>query len=287
MKRWLPLLAACLACLACLACSSAAPGGAADPPPPVAFSETVDLTAHLGGLDGAFVLYDRGADRTVRHNPGRAAQRFSPCSTFKIPNTLIALDTGVATGAEFTIPWDPVKDPPEPWWDELGLDWKRDHTLASAFRASVVWYYRELARRVGKERMDASLARFDYGNRDTSSGADSFWLSGSLAISADEQVEFLRRLYEGRLGVPAEATRIAKEIFVLERGDGWTLSAKTGSGDSPDGRALGWLVGWVERGDNVSFFALNLSGEDAKRVREARVPAAKAILRELGALPGE
>ncbi|MGI9140377.1 MAG: hypothetical protein ACR2GJ_04635 [Gemmatimonadaceae bacterium] len=34
----------------------------------------------------------------VRHNPERAAQRSIPASTFKIPNTLIALETGVATG---------------------------------------------------------------------------------------------------------------------------------------------------------------------------------------------
>jgi beta-lactamase class D len=247
-------------------------------------SEVVDLSSHLAGLEGAFVLYDRAADRYLRHNPARAAQRFSPCSTFKIPNSLVALDTGVATGAEFAIPWDPVKDPPQPWWDELGLDWKRGHTLATAFRNSVVWYYQELARRIGAKRMDDYLARFGYGNRDTSAGIDEFWLSSTLRISADEQVEFLRRFYDGRLGVSEEATRVVKEIMVLERGDGWTLSAKTGSGTSDDGRALGWLVGYVERSGNVYFFALNLSGDDPKLVRDARKPAAKEILKALGTL---
>ena len=277
-----PTLFACLACAACASAAPAAPPGDAAAHPA---SEVVDLSSHLGGLEGAFVLYDRAEDRYIRHDAARAAARFSPCSTFKIPNSLIALDTGVATGADFAIPWDRERDPPQPWWDELGLDWKRDHTLASAFRNSVVWYYQEIARRVGPERMAAYLARFGYGNRDTSGVVDKFWLSSTLRISADEQVEFLRRFYDGRLGVSPEATRIAKEIFVLERGDGWTLSAKTGSGTSDDGRALGWLVGYVEREDDVYFFALNVSGDDAKRVREARVPAAKAILKELGALP--
>jgi beta-lactamase class D len=284
MRHALSLLALALALATGCAHPAAAPTASPAPAPRGPSQEIVDLSAHLAGLDGAFVLYDRGADRYVRHNPERAARRFSPCSTFKIPNTLIALDTGVATGADFAIPWDRERDPPEPWWDELGLDWKRDHTLASAFRNSVVWYYQEVARRIGKDRMDDYLARFDYGNRDTSAGIDRFWLTGSLEISADEQVEFLQRFYDGRLGVSKSATRTAKEIFVLERGDGWTLSAKTGSGNPAGGRALGWLVGYVERGSKVSFLALHLQGADAKLVRETRVPAAKAILKELGAL---
>ncbi len=255
-------------------------------PVPAVSAAVVDLSAHLRGLDGAFVLYDAATGRTVRHNPRRAATRFSPVSTFKIPNTLIAIDAGVATGPDFALPWDPVKDPPQPWWDELGLDWKRGHTLASAFRQSVVWFYKELARRIGAERMAAYLARFDYGNRDLSGGIDRFWLGDSLAISADEQVSFLRRFYDDRLGVSPRATAIVKEILVLERGEGWTLSAKTGSGRLlADGPMIGWLVGYVEEGSGVSFFALNVSGRDGARVREARVGAAQDILRALGVLP--
>jgi beta-lactamase class D len=274
-----------IALLALAGCSGAKPAEPAEVPAPNPTAEVVDLSAHLRGLDGAFVLYDRNADRTVRHNPTRAAARFSPCSTFKIPNSLIALDTDVATGAEFAIPWDREKDPPQSWWAELGLDWERDHTLASALRNSVVWFYQELARRIGAERMASYLERFDYGNRDISGGIDRFWLTSTLAISADEQVGFLRRLYDERLGVSHDATEAVKQILVLERGDGYTLSAKTGSGALGDGPALGWLVGWVEANGNVSFFAFNVSGDDAKSVRAARIDAAKEILRALGALP--
>ena len=254
---------------------------------PAPASEVVDLSRFLAGLDGTFVLLDRDTGRIVRHDPARAATRFSPCSTFKIPNSLIAVETGVATGSDFVIPWDPRRDPPEPWWDEMKLDWKRDHTLASAFRNSVVWYYRELARRIGEERMARLLAEFRYGNGDTSGGIDRFWLSGGLAISADEQVDFLRRLHGEALGVSPRATAVVKEILVLERDPGFVLSGKTGLGSRPGDETLGWFVGWVETGDDVFFFALNLSGRDGKQVREARVPLARAILRELRVLPGE
>jgi beta-lactamase class D len=279
----LPILA--LAFLALAGCSGAKPAEPAEVPAPKPTAEVVDLSAHLRGLDGAFVLYDKNENRYVRHDPARAAERFSPCSTFKIPNTLIALDTGVASGADFAIPWDRERDPPQPWWDALGLDWKRDHTLATALRASVVWFYQELARRIGAERMAAYLERFGYGNRDVSGGVDRFWLASTLAISADEQVEFLRRFYDERLGVSHRATEITKQILVLERGEGWSLSAKTGFGTIGDGRAVGWLVGYVERGGDVYFFALNLSGADGGAVRAARLDVAKEILRALGALP--
>lgn len=266
------------------ACTGAAPQVTA-PPAAEPRDEVVDYSAHFGGLDGAFVLYDAAAGITVRHNPVRCAVRFSPCSTFKIANALVALDTGVATGADFVIPWDRRRDPEQPFWKELGFDWARDHTLASAMSSSVVWYYQEIARRIGAERMAAYLERFGYGNRDLSGGIDRFWLGSTLAISADEQVAFLRRLRGEQLGVSHAATETLEEIIVREQGDGWVLRAKTGSGGGDGAPGLGWLVGWVETRGSDTFFALNVSGDDLPKVRELRLAAAKGILAERGILP--
>ena len=137
-----------------------------------------DPARHLAGVTGTFVMLDAAANRYVRLNPARAAQRFPPCSTFKIPNTLIALQSGVAADANHFVKYDPA----------LKLEgqgptgaWGRDHTLRSAFANSVVWYYQEIARRVGDARMSAFLRQFDYGDRDMSGGLDRFWL-GTLRI---------------------------------------------------------------------------------------------------------
>ncbi|MGL6156994.1 MAG: class D beta-lactamase, partial [Ralstonia mannitolilytica] len=46
------------------------------------------------GVSGTFVLMDISADRTYVVDPARAARRIHPASTFKIPNSLIAFDTG-------------------------------------------------------------------------------------------------------------------------------------------------------------------------------------------------
>jgi beta-lactamase class D len=256
--------------------ASGAPAGTADAP---------ELAAVLEGLDATFVLYDRGADRTVRHNTARASKRFSPCSTFKIPNSLIALESGGVGGPDETKTWDLEKYACDP--ERQGISrcetLSRDHTLRSALRNSVVWYYREVALAVGKTAMQGYLDRFDYGNRDLSPGVDGFWLSAGLRISADEQVAFLEKFYDGKLG-SAKGTNIVKDILIVEETDGYRLSAKTGMGWTPEGRPLGWWVGYVERGGDVYFFAFNLEADDFGVITENRIPRAREALAALGVL---
>lgn len=242
-----------------------------------------DLAAFFGDVQGAIVLLDAQTGRLVRHNPERARTRFLPASTFKIPNTLIALETGVASGPEFALAWDSTVAPREAWWPST---WARDHTLRSALPASVVWFYQELARRIGAERMQAYLERFDYGNRDIAGGIDQFWLTGGLRISSEEQVEFLRRFYFDELGVAERSTRTAKELLVLEETPAYRLSGKTGwsgFGEDTDEPGVGWLIGYLERDEEVHFFATNIEIA-ANTDPAARFAITKAILRELGLL---
>ena len=239
-----------------------------------------DPARHLAGVTGTFVMLDAAANRYVRLNPARAAQRFPPCSTFKIPNTLIALQSGVAAEANHFVKYDPA----------LKLEgqgpngaWGRDHTLRSAFANSVVWYYQEIARRVGDARMSAFLRQFDYGDRDMSGGLDRFWL-GTLRISANEQVEFLRRLYEGRLGVSARTTSIAKGIMVADETPRWRLSGKTGACRAEGEDVSMWYVGYVEKKGNVYYFALQFGAREYGELFAQRVIKARAILTDLGVL---
>lgn len=233
-----------------------------------------------GGVDGGFVLLDAQTGRTVRHNPERARTRFVPASTYKIPNTLIALETGVANGPDFALTRDTSVAPSQPWWPAV---WTEDHTLGTALPNSVVWYYQELARRIGPERMQAYVDRFDYGNRDISGGIDQFWLTGDLRISPEEQVDFLRRFYSGDLGVSERSMRIAKELLVIEETPEYRLSGKTGwAALGVDGAPqIGWLVGYLERDDEVYFFATNIEIEENEDAA-ARLPITMAILRDLG-----
>jgi beta-lactamase class D len=235
---------------------------------------------------GAFVLYDQNRDRYLRYNEARCRQRLSPFSTFKIPNSLIGLDTGVIKDADFVIAWDRRKYPPGDDWNvEPFVHWAQDQTLRSAIKYSVVWYYKELALRVGASRMQQYVTRLHYGNEDTSSGVDKFWLGRSLQISADEQVEFLKRLYAGKLPVAQRSVEIVKDIITREQTPVYKLSWKTGGGPLPSGKALGWFVGYLETKGNVYFFATNIEGPNYMAIRDKRIELTKRILSTLGYLP--
>ena len=245
------------------------------PTPLTPVADNREFETFFGGFTGAFVLYDRNNDHYIYYNPQRCSEQFLPASTFKIMNSLIGLETGVISDENHVIQWDGTQYEIE--------SWNRDHTLKTAMQNSVVWYYRELARQVGKEKIQYYVDAVEYGNQDTS-GTDPFWLNGALKISANEQVEFLKRLYQGDLPFSQRAMEIVKEILILEKTDTYQLSGKTGSGQIDD-LYMGWFVGFLEHEDNVYFFAANIQGANA----EAKGPKAKEIvwniLQEVELLP--
>jgi beta-lactamase class D len=238
-----------------------------------------DLSRHFDGISGTFVLLNSRTGEYIRHDARRATERFAPCSTFKIPNTAI-LENGTAPDAEYLVKYDPALE-------QQGV-WARDHTLRSAFRFSTVWYYVVLAKRAGLAVQRHFLKQFAYGNESTAGGFDGtegpFWLDGSLRISADEQVAFLKRFYEGRLGLSARTTTLTKDIMLADSTRRWRLSAKTGACRPKGEDATMWYVGYVERDSNVFYFALQLGDKEFGMLFDQRVSKAKAILGELGVL---
>ena len=228
-------------------------------------------------VEGCFVLYNMRDDSYVVYNEKERTQPFIPASTFKICNSLIGLETRVIPDEHFVIKWDGIVR----WRPE----WNKDHDMKSAFRNSTVWYYQELARRVGGERMKFWLDKASYGNSDTSGGIDKFWLSGGLRISPQGQIDFLRRLYSGTLPFSQRTTEIVRRIMIMEDTLGHTLRAKTGMSDQ-EGMPVGWFVGYVESKENVYFFAscIHCTDKDNPDFVQGRVESARKILRELKVL---
>lgn len=226
------------------------------------------------GVTGTFVLYDVEADRLTLVNQKRAETRFVPASTFKIANSLIAIETGAVKDENEVIPYG---GQPQPF-----KIWERDMPMREAIAVSNVPIYQELARRIGLDRYHHWLARLGYGNRETGAQVDRFWLDGPLEISAVEQAKFLAALAQGKLDASARAQDFVRDIIRLESRDGAGLYGKTGWQFSRDPQ-LGWWVGWVERDGKVFSFALNIDIAEKVDVKK-RIPIGKALLGRLGVM---
>jgi beta-lactamase class D len=207
------------------------------------------------GVQGAFLIYDAEKDEFIKFCGERCQTQFIPASTFKILNAQIALETGVIKDEYEVIQWDGTD-----WAVET---WNQDHNLRTAMQYSVVWFFEELARRIGTDRMQHYVDLVGYGNQDITGPTDIFWLEGNLRISQEEQIEFLRRLVEGGLPFSPETMKTVKEIIILEETGNYQLSGKTGWSTqvNPD---IGWFVGYVEVDEDIYYFATNVDHEGSE-----------------------
>ncbi|MGG6240344.1 class D beta-lactamase [Nodosilinea sp. AN01ver1] len=231
------------------------------------------------GMEGAIIIHDLNQNVTYQHNRDRNLQPFLPASTFKILNSLIALETGVIPNDLAILTWDGI--------ERMVPAWNRDQNMRTAFSLSAVWFYQVLARRIGHDRMQQWVSAAGYGNQTIGSPAaiDSFWLEGDLRITPQQQIEFLQRLYQNDLPFSEAAIATVKDIMIVERTPDYTLRAKTGWAGlgEPDQPQIGWYVGYLEQGDNVYLFATNV---DMRQDSDgpARLELTRRCLRDLNLL---
>jgi beta-lactamase class D len=212
-------------------------------------------------VKGSFILFDKKGNQFTRHDKDRCSERFTPASTFKIPNTVIAIEEHIVEDSNSILKWDGI--------ESTNPSWNKDLTLKEAFRVSCVPCYIRIANKVGDVNYKKYLEKFDYGNKSITTDSDdpnlkiAFWLTGELKISQEEQISFLRKLYDYKLLVTRRSIDITKEILVDEKTDNYILSGKLGRGNDPKNKKqIGWHVGFVEKGDNVYFFATNIESSD-------------------------
>jgi beta-lactamase class D len=222
---------------------------------------------------------DRHGESRLEIGADQCAMPLSPCSTFKIPNTLIGLQSGAVSGPGDLKKWDGTKH-------QRAVN-NRDHTLASAIENSVVWYFQSLARDVGIDDMQHWLDELDYGNRDISGGIDRFWLGNSLNINAHGQLKLLVSLKHQTLPFKPVYQQQLADMLQLETELPGTLHAKTGSclGRTESEPDHGWFIGWIDWDKNKqknpasTWFVINIIGEDAWGWNAK--PIARELLQEL------
>ena len=223
-----------------------------------------DWSAYFEGLNGAAVLYDADASRYLIYNKELANTRRSPCSTFKIISSMIAMENGILKPEDSTRAWSG-----EIFWNE---SWNQDIAFAEAFRASCVWYFREVIDEMGPEMVQEGLDQLAYGNCDISDwegrlnrnnnnrALTGFWVESSLKISPKEQAEVMERIF-GPDSVCSEETldALKQVMLVLEPEETVVpIYGKTGMGKVEGIVVDAWFTGFAERGDGNVYFCVYL-----------------------------
>jgi beta-lactamase class D len=229
------------------------------------------------GTAGTFVGYKIDDYLVIASDKDRSGEAMLPGSTFKIANSVIALETGVLG--------DPDKDVFK--WDGVVRSieaWNRDHTMRSAIAASAVPVYQEIARRIGAERMQKFLDLLEYGNCDIGGGIDQFWLTGNLRIDPIQQIDFVDRLRRGALPVSKRSQELVRDILPVTKSGDAVIRAKSGLLGAELGKpSLGWLVGWAENGSASTVFALNMDCHEPRHIAD-RMKLTQQCLADIGAI---
>jgi beta-lactamase class D len=224
-------------------------------------------------VDGCFVLYDQANDFFICYNPERCDSGYLPASTFKIPNSVIALEEKIVTDTSQVFRWDGREWPNE--------SWNQNQTLRSAVKHSCIWVFFHIAEKVGSTKYVQYLNAFNYGNRNPGGPPTRFWLAGELRISAFQQLEFLSMFFNNELKVSKESINIVKDIILLDKTDDYRLSGKTGGAEISDNEYIMWLVGYLELDRDVYFFAMNFTTKDYSETRNARSDITRNILKRV------
>lgn len=200
---------------------------------------------------------------------GNCNLRRAPCSTFKIAISLMGYDSEILIDEDHRkIPFNDN--------DEASLDiWKQDYVPKLWIRNSCVWYSQILTKKLGMKKFKEYIVKFEYGNRDVSgdkgknNGLTNSWLSGSLEISPEEQLNFLQKLISNALPVSKKACKMTRSLLFVEKlNNGWELYGKTGSGSllnkdrtEKTKIQMGWFIGWVQKNDRKIIFVYYLEDE--------------------------
>lgn len=261
MKLLIPILI-CLSMIACTSTTEQAP-----PPPKKEANQTDSITRIIepafqqildsADMQGSILIYDVTAKTHHSNDFNRCNKGFLPASTFKVPNSIIALETGVVENNSTLFKWDGKK--------RSLKNWEQDLIFRDAFHFSCVPCYQEIARKIGAKRMNAHLQKFNYANGNMlvdSSNIDRFWLEGDSQITQFQQINFLTQFYNSQLPIVERTEAIMKRLMVIEENDDYKLSGKTGW-SIRNGNNVGWFVGYLEAKGKVYFFTTNVEPNEA------------------------
>lgn len=201
-------------------------------------------------LIGSILILDSKKNTSYSNDFSWANTGFIPASTFKIPNSIQALENGIVEDENTMFPWDG-----EPRYLK---SWEEDLNFRQAFQRSCVPCYQEIARKTGVEKMMNTLKKIGYHGMEFGTATiDNFWLEGDSKISQMEQIAFLQKLNEETLPLKKHTFQVMKTIMFIDEKSTYKLYGKTGWAIKGD-ENIGWFVGYAITENEVYYFATNV-----------------------------
>ncbi|WP_136667990.1 class D beta-lactamase [Flavobacterium sp. H122] len=234
-------------------------------------------------LKGSTTVYDLKNKRWFYTDSLDTERETLPASTFKILNSLIALENKVVADESQLIKWDGAD---KTFFGTKIESWNKDTDLKTAYKNSTIWFYVEVAKKIGRKKYKKYLKKCGYGNNELTEKGVDFWNYGNFGISPGNQIEFLIKLYKNDLPFSKTTLDKVKEIMISENAENYTIRDKSGW-TKKNGIDIGWYVGYLQTNDNIYFFATRITkniNDSNPDFSKARKEITIAILKELKAI---
>ncbi len=236
----------------------------------------VDWSDYFDGINGAAVFYNPNENMYQIYQEELANTRRSPCSTFKIISSLIGLEQEIIIPDASTKTWSG-----EWFWND---DWNKDIDFDEAFRASCVWYFREVINEIGQDAMQTELEKLQYGNCDSSDwegrlntnnnnrALTGFWIESSLKISPKEQTEVMERIFGSQSAYSQKTQEQLKQVMLSTQQEEPNLAiyGKTGMGKANGVTVDAWFTGFADLAEKRIYFCVYLGETKEKDVTSAK-----------------
>lgn len=236
---------------------------------------------------GCFLLLNLTTQKFEKEVGDACQERLPPCSTFKVPLSVMAFDSKVLKVEKKIYKWDGRK--------RMHESWNKNHDARSWMNESVVWFSQKITPKMGEKKFKKYLKHFIYVNQDISTGIKTAWLNspgnkeGSLAVTSYEQADFMKKFWLNELPVSKRSMELIRQITFLETSpNGFKLSGKKGSNfyDEECKIQLGWFISHISNDEKEYILVTQISDlkpADSDKSGEFRAKAiSKRMLEESG-----
>jgi beta-lactamase class D len=206
-------------------------------------------------VTGVFALMENGSGQFIITNlAAYKDSAYAPLNTFFALPTLLALDKGVIS-----------------------------HDAKTWISLDSVRYYEELIAKLGREAIVKTRDSLRYGKGIMSADSTQYWNNGSLLITPDEQLGFIKKLYFNELSFQKRSQEMYKKMILREDNTNYKLSYINGF-DSAKGKT--WYLGYVEENKHPYFFVFYTKSIKSNSAINDQGALLKTILLQQGFLKG-